>query len=99
MCVCVYMCVCVFAFLSLSNSPPPFFPSLTPIPTLQVKGEKEVLAFYRQLAECSIDMLTLTDSGQFYDELAVQHDKQHLVISSYLRSAVVRVKSAEFDAR
>lgn len=45
---------------------------------IQVKGEKEVLLFLRELAECSIDLLQIRDRGEFLEELHTVQGKREV---------------------
>ena len=66
---------------------------------IHVKGEKEVLLFYRDFAETACHLLEIRDDAMFERELAEIRPKKHLVIQQYLTSVASRLRSDDRQRR
>jgi histone-lysine N-methyltransferase SETD3 len=63
---------------------------------IHVKGEKEVLLFYRDFAEVACRMLEMRDDDAAFDrELTEMRAKRHPVVQQYLTGALTRLRSEE----
>lgn len=59
---------------------------------IQVRGEKEVLLFYKDFAQTAIRLLEMKDDGTFELELAVVWPTKHVVVQQYLSNSLCRVR-------
>lgn len=59
---------------------------------IQVKGEKEVLLFYKDYAETAIRLLELKDDALFDCELAKIWPLKHVVVQQYLSNSACRLR-------
>lgn len=79
------------------NSSPP---SLTPFSNerhalIQVRGEKEVLLFYKDYALSAIRLLEIKEDGPFEVELAAVWPTKHMVVQQYLSNTLCRLRQDE----
>ena len=59
---------------------------------IQVKGEKEVLLFYRDYAETAVCLLELKDDAAFEAQLAIVYPTKHVVVQQYLSNSACRLR-------
>jgi hypothetical protein len=62
---------------------------------IQVRGEKEVLLFYKDLAKTALDVLVIEDPQIFHDTLENIRMQKHNIIYQYVRSTVLRLRQEE----
>jgi protein-histidine N-methyltransferase len=66
---------------------------------IQVKGEKEVLLFFRDFSETAIRLLEIRDDAAFDAEIAEVRPRKHVVIQQYLSSVVARLRMEDRQRR
>lgn len=62
---------------------------------IQVRGEKEVLLFYKDFADTAIRLLELRDGAAFELELATVTPSKHLVVQQYLSNVICKLRQEE----
>ena len=60
---------------------------------IQVKGEKQVLLFYRDFAETGISFLNITDETMFDLEFNNIKNKKHILIQNYIKSLLPLIRN------
>ena len=62
---------------------------------IQVRGEKEVLLFYKDFAATAIRLLEFRDDAIFDRELAAELPSKHAVIQQYLTNCACRLRQSD----
>lgn len=62
---------------------------------IQVRGEKEVLLFYRDFAEVALQILRIEDPQLFHDGIEKIQQTKHAMLYQYCRNTVLRLRQEE----
>lgn len=62
---------------------------------IQVRGEKEVLLFYKDFAKTALDVLVIEDPQIFHDTLEGIRINKHSIVYQYVRNTVLRLRQEE----
>ena len=62
---------------------------------IQVRGEKEVLLFYKDFSETALRLLELKDDIVFDRELAATWPSKHVVVQQYLSNSACRLRQTD----
>lgn len=60
---------------------------------IQVKGEKQVLLFYKDFAETGLSFLNITEETLFFLEFNSIKNKKHILIQNYIKSLLPLVRN------
>ena len=65
---------------------------------IQVRGEKEVLLFYKDFAQTSLELLRIEDPQQFHDAMENLRLVKHHMLYHYCRSSILRFVLSAFSS-